>query len=161
MARVTHRLYNHPVDFELCVRNVDKPPINFHDLSTRKLAMQNAIQGQPWAGNVHLTTAPTFAEKATLFPGVTFLVGFDTFRRIADPKYYGGEEARSIAIKRIRDKGCRFLVFHRICDGKTSTMCDVARLFSDLTNLADVVPATECPPSAISSSEIRKTNDLR
>ena len=42
-------------------------------------------------GPVWLTRAATFAEKAALFPGAAFVLGWDTAVRVIDPKYYGGK----------------------------------------------------------------------
>ena len=63
---------------------------------------------------VWLTRAPTFVEKAKLMPGATFIVGTDTLRRIADPRYYGDDRAACrAALMKIAARGCRFLVFGR------------------------------------------------
>ncbi len=63
---------------------------------------------------VWLTRAATFEEKSRLFPGTTFVVGADTMRRIADPRYYGENTAACLAaLERIADRGCGFLVFVR------------------------------------------------
>ena len=63
---------------------------------------------------VWLTRAATFEAKSRLFPGATFLVGVDTLRRIADPRFYASDTvARLAALERIAERGCRFLVFGR------------------------------------------------
>ena len=38
---------------------------------------------------IFASTAPTFIEKARLFPGTVFVVGYDTAARILHPRYYG------------------------------------------------------------------------
>src|SRR5262249_44797666 len=71
-----------------------------------------------WWADVWLTRAPTFAEKAELFPGVLFVVGVDTALRLVQPRYYGDSEARMMAaLERIRASGCRFLVAGRVDAG--------------------------------------------
>jgi hypothetical protein len=68
---------------------------------------------------VLLSRAATFAEKAALFPGAVFVVGADTIARIADERYYGGSrEKRDSAIAAIAARGCRFLAFGRVFDGR-------------------------------------------
>ena len=62
--------------------------------------------------------APTFAEKAKVFPGCVFLVGVDTIRRISQPIYYGDEKDRDAAIDELAQLSCRFLVFGRLVEGK-------------------------------------------
>jgi hypothetical protein len=92
------------VDFELSLHNVDKPPL------TPEIAWQRARQ---FGGRAFLwlTRAPTFVEKAHLFPGVVFVVGADTALRIVLPRYYpGGNASRLAAMELLRERGCRFLV---------------------------------------------------
>src|SRR5262245_10153609 len=107
MAVLAARRTNLPVAFEVSVVNVDKPPLT-HDEVRHRLA-QFAWQGRVW-----LTRAPTFAEKAPLFPGSVFVVGADTAARVVHPRYYGGSEGPMLAaLEAIRREGCRFLVCGR------------------------------------------------
>ena len=93
-----------PVALELSTTNVDKPPLDFLEIDDRLRQLADY--------SVMLTRAPTFVEKAAIFPGSTFIVGADTIARIAEPTYYGGSVAsRDAAIAAIADNGCRFLVF--------------------------------------------------
>src|SRR5262249_39710422 len=63
---------------------------------------------------VWLTRAPTFLEKAALFPGTTFVVGCDTADRLVEPRYYGGsEEQMRQALRQLQAAGCPFLVAGR------------------------------------------------
>src|SRR5262245_49860019 len=59
------------VHFELTLRNADKPPLTIEEVEPR---MRQFIGVKP----LLLTTAPTFAERAKLFPGTTWVVGIDT-----------------------------------------------------------------------------------
>jgi hypothetical protein len=96
-----------PVAFELSVTNVDKPPLVHEEIRRR-------LQPFAWRAPVWLTRAPTFVEKASLFPGVVFVVGADTAERIVAPRYYQESEARLLeALEQIRVQGCRFLVAGR------------------------------------------------
>lgn len=113
MARVATELTGLEPEFELCIRNVDKPPLNY-------AAIHERLAHLPASGRVWLTTTPTFVEKAELFPGAIFMLGVDTFERIAEPRYYGNDpEARDLGLKRIEAAGCRFLVFGRSGSGNT------------------------------------------
>jgi hypothetical protein len=158
IAQKVHELHGESVDFELCIRNVDKPPISYYDMKTREDQVWEQIQGAAWAGNLHFTTTPTFAEKAQLFPGCTFIVGMDTFIRIGDLKYYGNDEKKRFdAIDSIRKANCRFLVFNRIINGvKTSLVEIIEKCPHYLNNLAKPIPDEVLPPSDMSSSNIRK-----
>lgn len=106
MAEVAASHYGLQVEYELSIDNVDKPPLDYYELG-RRLA-QFGPEEVVW-----LTRAPTFVEKAELFPGATFLVGTDTLRRIADAKYYGSSVRCQEACQRMAELGCRFLVFGR------------------------------------------------
>jgi len=107
MAAIGEEILGLSVAMEMSIINVDKPPLDYSEIERRL--------GQfPPDRTVWLTRAATFEEKSRLFPGATFLVGVDTLRRIADPRYYGNDTAaRQAALRRIVDRGCRFLVFGR------------------------------------------------
>lgn len=109
MAAAAAARLGEPVAYELCIRNVDKPPLNFHDMRTRR----DQFGG---SGDVWLTNASTFVEKARVFGGVTFVVGADTMRRVADAKYYEHGDVGG-AVDELAGVGCRFLVFGRAFGG--------------------------------------------
>lgn len=95
------------VAYELCVANVDKPPLNHHDIAWR------LQQFDP--DEVVLTSTPTFLAKARALGPVTFVVGTDTIARIAKPRYYqpSNAAARDAAVAELAALGCRFLVYGR------------------------------------------------
>ena len=120
LAEVAAGLLNQAVVFELSVENVDKPPLAEVEIRGR-LAQ--------FAGNgaVVVTGARTFHEKAKLFPGCTFVIGFDTARRLFDPVYHSGSEKGLLdALSEIRAAGCSFLVAGRAANGRFQTLADVA-----------------------------------
>jgi hypothetical protein len=148
LGEIALELVGSPVAFELSVTNVDKPPL-VEDEVRRRLT-QFRSKAPVW-----LTRAPTFATKATLFPGAVFLVGADTAARIVAAGYYGICEADMVrALENIRRQGCRFLVAGR-ADGQGNfmTLQDVCIpiAFQDLF--------TAIPPEIfrldISSTELR------
>jgi hypothetical protein len=96
-----------PVAFELSVLNVDKPALEAAEVRRR-------LRQFAWHSPLWLTRAPTFAEKAAVFPGAVFVVGSDTADRIVQPRYYqDSPERMAAALGRIRAAGCRFLVAGR------------------------------------------------
>jgi len=104
---------------------------------------------------VWLTRAATFKEKSARFPGVTFVVGVDTLRRIADPRYHGNDPAAWLAaMERIAARGCRFLVFGREREGRFVGLADLG-LQPPLRDLCQQVPAEEFRED-ISSTALRK-----
>src|SRR5262249_13393545 len=70
LAETASRLLGLPVVFELCVTNVDKPPLPAAEIRRR-------LQQFTWRIPVWVTRAPLFGDKASLFPGVVFVVGVD------------------------------------------------------------------------------------
>jgi hypothetical protein len=107
LANTASRILDLAVVFELSVINVDKPALPAAEIRRR-------LQQFTWRGAVWATRAPTFAEKASLFPGAVFVVGADTAQRILVPRYYEHSERRmGEALEHIRRQGCRFLVAGR------------------------------------------------
>ena len=133
--------------YELAILNPDKPPLAPRDAAARlsRFAADEAV----W-----LTRAPTFPEKARIFPGATFAVGVDTMVRIADPRYYGGEEGLRRAISILG--ACRFLVFGRRAGTKFETL-DSVSLPASLRALCDGVPELDFRAD-VSSTEIRRAS---
>jgi hypothetical protein len=147
LREVAERLLGGPVYYEISIRNVDKPTLDFLSIERRRAQFVDV----PLA----LTAAPTFAEKAVVLPGVTFVVGVDTAERIVQPRYYGDREAaRDAALRQIREAGCRFLVAGRKAGDLFLTLADVAvpREFADLFS---AIPA-ETFRADVSSTELRR-----
>jgi nicotinamide mononucleotide (NMN) deamidase PncC len=112
LAQVAARRTGFPVHFELSVTNVEKPTLDIAEIR-RRLATFGS------RGTVWLTRAPTFVQKARLFPQAVFVVGVDTAARIIQPRFYGeSEHAMFAALQEIRQLGCRFLVGGRLAAGK-------------------------------------------
>ncbi|MGD9637140.1 MAG: hypothetical protein AB7G28_26915 [Pirellulales bacterium] len=146
MAELASARLSVPVAMELSIVNVDKPTLDFLEIESRLAALGDFP--------VVLTRAPTFIEKAALMPGVVFVVGADTIARIADEKYYGGDrQKRDSAIAGIASRGCRFLVFGRVCDGRFVLPSELG-LPSQLRAMCDEVPANVFRFD-ISSTELR------
>jgi hypothetical protein len=111
LSRVAAEMVGKPAGFEMTVINADKPPLEGEEVRCRLTPFR-------WRAPIWLTRCPTFAEKASLFPGVVFVVGADTAARIVQPRFYGDSEERMLqALDEIRQRGCRFLVAGRV-DGE-------------------------------------------
>ena len=77
------------------MRNVDKPALNYVALRDR-IERLRRDGGGPGLRATLPDRRRTFLQKARLFPGVTFLVGYDTFERIGAAIYlYPAHRARS------------------------------------------------------------------
>ncbi len=107
LAEVAAARIGVPVAFELGTVNADKPPLSSAEVKLRLRQFESLAP-------VWLTRAPTFAAKAMLFPGTTFVVGVDTAERIVAPRFYGDSpQAMLDALAAIRAAGCRFIVAGR------------------------------------------------
>jgi hypothetical protein len=146
MAEIAARRLGQPVWLEISITNVDKPPLDF-------LTVRERLD-QLGAYDVCLTCAPTFVEKAEIFPGSTFVVGADTLGRIADARYYGGSQAaRDAALARFDQAGVRFLVFGRAVGDRFATLAELA-VPSTLADLCEEVPESEFHED-VASTQIR------
>jgi nicotinamide mononucleotide (NMN) deamidase PncC len=129
LADVAARLTGLAPAFELSVTNVDKPPLGPEEVRRR-------LTQFAWRVPVWLVRAPTFVEKARLFPGSTFVVGADTAERVLAPRYYrDSAEEMGRALDEIRSRGCRFLVAGRAAaDGRFAELhhLDVPAAHRDL-----------------------------
>lgn len=150
MAERVFKEYNIPVDFEICVNNIDKIPLNYNSLFKRLNSLKEI--NQSFIGDFHFTSAPTFAEKAELFPKATFIIGWDTLKRIGDYKYYSGTDGLNKALNRIIELGTKFIVFHRIINGEEENSLD--GIPSKLLNICKIIPEY-LSNAHLSSKEIR------
>ena len=120
MAAVAREMTGLDAVFELAVLNVDKPPLEESEIMRR-------LAGLKGEGAVALTRTPTFQKKSEVFPGSTFVIGWDTMVRVIDPRYYGDSETAMLtALAEIWARGCRFLVAGRQVDGSFRTLDEVA-----------------------------------
>jgi hypothetical protein len=110
MARIAEEIAERPLAWEISVTNVDKPTLDYVEVRDRAAQFTDR---QLW-----LTRAATFLEKLDVFPGSTFVVGADTYVRLADPRYYGGStEAAAAAVEAIAERARGLIVFGRARDG--------------------------------------------
>ena len=110
MARIAEEIAERPVAYEISVTNVDKPQLDYLEMRNRA--------GQFVDRTLWFSRAATFLEKLDVFPGNTFVMGADTFTRLADPRYYGGSAAAAgRAARKIAARARGLIVFGRVRDG--------------------------------------------
>lgn len=129
LARAAERHLGQPVLFELPIRNAAKPPLSAGEIEKR--LDQFVADWTP----IILDREPLFRDKAKLFSGTVFVVGYDTAVRLLDPIYYdGGTAGLGSALREIRDAGCRFLVGGRLTEQGFGTLENIAipQEFQDL-----------------------------
>ncbi len=150
LARIVGDLLGQDVAFELSVINADKPPLP-EEMALDRIA-QFAGRYPVFAGN-----APTFVEKARLYPRTTFLVGYDTAARILQTRYYGNStEAMEGAIDEIGKLGCRFLVAGRAMNGGQFLQADDLLIPSRFQELFQGI-SPNLFREDVSSTELRRT----
>lgn len=120
LARLAEERLGKPVMYEISVENVDKPPLTAGEICERLEQFDGEKR------RVALTREPLYSGKARLFPGCTFVIGYDTAARLFDPRYYGGDaEAMLGALAEIRAAGCDFLVAGREVEAEFRTLADL------------------------------------
>lgn len=98
------------VGYEIAIKRADKPPIDYLSLKERLQHIANHDE----TASLYITNATKFVDKALLFSNCTFGLGFDTAERLIDPIYYDNSiPGRDEALKVMRDRGTRFMVFGR------------------------------------------------
>ena len=108
MAEIAAEVVGEPCAFELSLFHPEKPPLDYLSIADRTAR----FAGVP--GWLLLTDAPTYLDKARLFPSSTFVVGYDTAVRIVEPRWYGGVTGRDAMLDELEALGSRFLVFGRV-----------------------------------------------
>lgn len=147
MAAAAARLTGLPASFELAVVNADKGALGLDEI--RRRAAQFAGRH-----TLTLSRAPLFVEKAHLYPGSSFILGFDTAARLLDPRYYGGEAAMLAALDAIAARGCRLLVAGRLAGDHFRTLADLP-VPAAYTTLFTPIPESLFRAD-ISSTELRR-----
>ena len=142
-----------PVQFELCIHNVDKPPLDYIELARRREQFTES--------EIVLTNAPTFVEKADLLKkenGITFVVGTDTIKRISETRYYVDRAARDAALSELEKLGTQFLVYGRVGEHGFETLDDLS-LPEPLKRICEGVTEQDFRVD-ISSTEIRNNSSV-
>ena len=133
---------------ELSIENVDKPPLQRSEVEQRLKQMRGRFP-------VVMTRSPTFLQKARLFGGCHFALGYDTAVRLLQGQYYKeGERGVAAALEEFAVGGCRFWVGGRV-EG------DVYRTLADIDVPAQYADLFSAVPFRmdISSTELRARKD--
>lgn len=149
MKEVAERKTGMDLYYEICIDNVDKPPLTFFEISSTI----NQFKNDSWV----LTKAGRFIDKAKLFENATFVIGYDTLRRLFNEKYYENSKAMKQNLMVFDDFNINFLVFGRKDFDKFRSLEDInipSDLKSRFTGFDEHTFRDD-----ISSSEIRKKNN--
>jgi hypothetical protein len=150
LAKVASNQCRRPVCMEISLENVDKPPLSRDEMEHRVEQFRGRLP-------VVVTRVPTFVEKARLFGGCTFVIGYDTAVRLFQGKYYeGGEEGMENSLEEMATGGCHFLVAGRLHESVYRTLESIEvperwrKMLSDIPEKAFRMD--------VSSTEIRRGN---
>ena len=151
MAEAAAHITDGPIAFELSTFNVDKPPLPI-DVTLDRVAQ--------FAGRhtIFVSNAPTYLEKAQLYPNTTFVIGYDTAVRVFEPKYYqDSHKNMRAALETIRQHGCNFLVAGRADQNGAFRDLTELEVPPDFADLFRPIPERQFRRD-ISSSHLRQTN---
>jgi len=147
MAGLACEALGSDVDFELSVVNVDKAPLDLLNITSRLKSFQQFATGGHGGCIVWVSRLSTFVEKVKHFPMMTtFVVGYDTAKRIVDPKYAGNvTDVCETFFQRLTE----FLVFPR---GPEQSLMGFPDEFTRLATMC----LTPMEYTNMSSTQIRK-----
>lgn len=118
MSRLAEKETGAKTFFEICIQNVDKPPLSYHQID-KTINQFNSTQN--WV----LTKAGKFSDKAKLFPNSTFIIGADTLVRIFDERFYASRSDMLAQFDIFNKNNNKFLVFGRKYQDKFIELKDV------------------------------------
>ena len=148
LVNVASRILGKPAIYELSISNVDKPDLEQSEIRRRL----EQFQGR---ADIAITRVPVFYEKASLFPGSTFVIGYDTMTRLVDPSYYGDSPQRmNAALSELRGLRCDFLIAGRVEGGSFKTLEDLP-IPPDYAEMFTQIPESAFRED-ISSTELRR-----
>lgn len=150
MARIAEEIAERPVEWELSVTNVEKPMLDYIEISQRVSQFDGRM--------LWLSRAATFVEKIKCFPDSTFIMGADTYLRLADSRFYGGsQEQADAAVRTICKNTSGLIVFGREQAGafQTAAQADLPEKLRDVTYF---VSEREFRMD-VSSTDIRASSD--
>ena len=148
LVAAAHRLTGLDPSLELSIVNVDKAELGYRELIERLHPLRGRYR-------IAVTRAPTFRDKARVFPHACFVIGYDTASRLLDSRYYGDSAAEmGRALDAIAAAGCRFLVAGRLQDGVFRTLDDLAMPDGIDAGLFEAIPEMAFRHD-VSSTEIR------
>lgn len=118
MSKLAEQETGEKTFFEICIQNVDKPPLSYHQIDKTIAQFKSS---QNWV----LTKAGKFSDKARLFPNSTFIIGADTLVRIFDERFYASRSDMLAEFDIFNQNSIGFLVFGRKYQNKFLELKDV------------------------------------
>ncbi|MCY3883432.1 MAG: hypothetical protein OXG24_00800 [Gammaproteobacteria bacterium] len=130
MKEMAEQTCGSKVQYELCVRNIDKPPLDFLEIER--------LRDQFSKDELVLTNVPKFKDKAILLApsgNATFVVGVDTLLRVVNTSYYRDDEELESTIALFCSRNDRFLVFGRTIEDRSFATLDAVEIPEKLRHI--------------------------
>lgn len=151
-----------PVHVELCVGSPFgyKPVLDYISIDSRFRQVEDKLRNNPRYAGTLISNVPTFFEKSDIYPGSTFVIGADTFERIAKPEdYAGGGDEVMLGIMKLRRNKNKFLVFPRIYERSYEPSPQHVNLLNELNKISTWV-GDDYQTSDTASSTLRRRASL-
>ncbi len=145
MAEAVYKKTKKKILFEFCVRNTDKPMLDYMRLQERVEKLHKKLQGNPMYGGYIVSNDPLFVDKAN--SGFKeYMIGADTFNRLFDPRH-----SKRWPEFGFKEKGMHFYVLNR--KGIEQSMTYFHELWT-------FIPEEEYSDPGISSTQLRKASHV-
>ncbi|CAI8360652.1 MAG: nicotinate-nucleotide adenylyltransferase [Chloroflexota bacterium] len=148
LASVVKKEFDLQALYETSILNVDKPPLSYDEIVKRVTQFEDEER-------LLITNQATFAGKAKKLGGYKFLVGWDTAKRVLDPKYSSSDGAMWKELSEMLANNNQFYVAGRLDKGKFNGIDDL-EIPASLKQLF-VGISEDMFRSDISSTEIRES----
>lgn len=152
IIRSAQRLLGQRVDVELCIKNADKPALDYTSIENRVKKTREKLEQEGVDATLYLSNKTLFFDKAYAYPGATFIVGSDTLTRVGSSRYQASLREFHDRVDRFMAMGCKFLVFPRKGE-------QIGSLDERLSRVVTIANDPGFTPSDISSTKIRREQD--
>ena len=153
LAKVASEILGYRIAFELSIINVDKPQLGKKEVFHRLRQFDEKA-------DVMLTNGATFVEKARMLPRATFIIGWDTAKRLVAPRYYKNSITdMNQSLQEIKELGCQFLVAGRYEKGAFHSLNEV-RIPAEFEYMFRGIPESQFRRD-VSSTELRSAANLK
>lgn len=148
LASVVKKEFDLQALYETSILNVDKPPLSYDEILKRVTQFEDEER-------LLITNQATFVGKAKKLGEYKFLVGWDTAKRVLDPKYSSSDGSMWKELSEMLANNNQFYVAGRLDKGKFNGIDDL-KIPASLKQLF-VGISEDLFRSDISSTEIRES----
>jgi len=124
MAEAVYKKTHKTIFFEICVRNSDKPLVDYMRLRERIEKIESVLSNNPMYAGYIVSNNTLFLDKARATGFKNYMLGMDTFNRLLENKYdalYNKDVDKYTLIKKedlFKQEGMHFWITERIETGQ-------------------------------------------